>query len=325
MCKHLSVSGCCVPNHQDLSVLALTPCLLSPLCMWSAAFVLQRWKKIPFQLLLSFPSPWHVSVCLTGKSEDSPNTVQGAHRKVLLGGKQSLLWLDSSSSKIFKKKTLKVFLFTVFSRFRLSWGREWSASLTAGWGRGSCRCWRLLRRGRTKPPETERCWTWTLLGRWWPLMERGTRCGPERSSRRRLERGKRTLVRGRKWLGKGSWKQGKLPIQMLLLQLLRLFSQLSCLSAVDGSWCASFAHHCGQICGRKSHKQKASRLCECGCVSSGGRCGWSYACRCGTERAFGLCGCECDESAHPSARSDGRRFLQDKRKAAHVEGSCWAS
>ena len=46
-----------------------------------------------------------------------------------------------------------------FSRFRLSLGRAWFECLILGWGWGSCRCLKQLRRGRTRRPGTGRCWT----------------------------------------------------------------------------------------------------------------------------------------------------------------------
>lgn len=49
-------------------------------------------ERIPFHLLLSLPGPWHVSLSLSGKSQDSPNTAQGADRKVLFGGENKVFW-----------------------------------------------------------------------------------------------------------------------------------------------------------------------------------------------------------------------------------------
>ncbi len=216
------------------------------------------------------------------------------------------------------------FFLLFFSRSRLSLGRGWSACLIAGWGWGSCRCWRRLKRERWRQPGTERCWTWTPMGRWWRRKEMDRKCGRERSSRRWRERGKKTLERGRRWWVKDSWRQAKRLIPTLLLLPLILTSLLSCLSAAGESLCASFSHHCGQTCVRRFHRRRASHQYECGCVLSDGHCGWSCACRCGIGRVSGLCGCECDVSTHQSVKSGDRRSPRGKHRAFREEVSCSA-
>lgn len=51
-------------------------------------FLLKQ-KEIPFHLLLSLPSPWLVFFSLSGKSQDSPNTAQGADEKSAFGGEKT--------------------------------------------------------------------------------------------------------------------------------------------------------------------------------------------------------------------------------------------
>ena len=132
--------SCFLSSSRDASGTVSTLYQLSPFCIWSAAFVL---------LLLSLPSPWHVSFfSLSGKSQDSPNTAQGADRKVLFGRENKVFWCwFLSPQRTLRKRRCgepeKKFLSLLFlSRSRLSLGREWSACLIAGWGRESCRCWK---------------------------------------------------------------------------------------------------------------------------------------------------------------------------------------
>ena len=162
------------------------------------------------------------------------------------------------------------------------------------------------------------------MDRWKQWKEMDRKCGRERSSKRWLERGKRTQEKGRKWWERGSWRQVKPLAPALLSPPLPLPSLPSCPSAVGGSSCASFSRRCGQTCVRRSHRRRASHQCECECVLSGGRCGWSCACRYGTGRVSVLCGCEYVVSAHRSVRSDGRRSPRGRHRASRVGVSCLA-
>lgn len=78
--------GYCVPITETCQFL----CLQSPICTWSAAFVLETEKKNPFLSSIVFAqSLTCVFFSLSGKSQDSPNTAQGAEKCFLEGEKQS--------------------------------------------------------------------------------------------------------------------------------------------------------------------------------------------------------------------------------------------
>lgn len=139
-------------------------------------------KKNPFSSSIVFAqSLTCVFFSLSGKSQDSPNTAQGAEKCFLEGKNKVLLMLISFPSKNLKEgevRTKKKFFSLLFlSRFQLSLGRGWSACLTAEWALGSCRCWTRLRKGRKRRPGTERCWTWTRMGRSWRWKEMDRTCG----------------------------------------------------------------------------------------------------------------------------------------------------
>lgn len=150
-------------------------------------------------------------------------------------------------------------------------------------------------------------------------------CGQERSSTRWLEMGKKTLERGRRPWERGSWREWRQLVLMLLSPRLQLPPSLpSFPSAAGGFLCASSSRRCGRTYVRRSHRRTASHRCECECALSSGRCGWSCACRYDTGRVSDLCGCEYDVSAHQSGRSVGRRSPQGRRRVARVGASCSA-
>lgn len=120
--------------------------LLSPLCIWSAAFVLQRWKKSLFIFYCLCPvldmsfSHFQVNlkIHLTLHREQT--------EKCFLEGKNKVFWCwflspQRTLRKERRGETKKKFLSLLFlSKSRLSLGREWSACLIEELGRGSCRC-----------------------------------------------------------------------------------------------------------------------------------------------------------------------------------------
>lgn len=307
-------------------------CLRSPICIWSAAFVLQRqYEKNPFTCYAVLAqSLTCVSFLSFRQISRFTCTAPGSKKSAFRRRETKSFWCWFLSPLKWKpcrrrsalrvQKSFSVCSF--LSRSRLSSGKEWSACLKEGWALGSCRCWMQLKKGRSWRFETGRWWTLTPMDRWWRWKERDRKCGRERSSRRWLETGKKTLEKDRKWWERGNWRQVKQKmLEPTLLQQLQP-SLPSCPSASGGSLCASFSRRCGQTCVHRSRRQRASPLCGCGCVLSSGRCGWSFSCRCGTGRVSGQCGCGCDVSAHQTARSDDRRFPQDKRRAFRVAVSC---
>lgn len=304
--------------------------LLDPFCIWSTAF-----ESPPFLYYCLCPvldMSWvffflFLLFLVNLKFHLKLNREQT--EKCFLEEEIQVFWcgfhfLQRTSRKERCGETVKfLFLSLLFlSRFRLSLERVWFECLISGWGWGSCRCLRPLRRGRTRQSGTGRCWTWMQMGRWWRWRGKDKRCGQERSSRKWQERGKKKLERGRKWWVRGSWRRAKWlrPGQPSLPPL--LFFLLSCPSAAGVFLCASSSHHCGQTCGRRSRRRTVSLRCECGYELSGGRCGWSYAYRCDTEKVSGRCGCECGASVHPSGKSADRMSRRGKHMAAHEEASC---
>lgn len=96
-------------------------------------------KKNPFSSSIVFAqSLTCVFFSLSGKSQDSPNTAQGADRKVLFGGENKVFWCwFLSPQRTLRKERrgeTKKKVFLCLSRSRLSLGREWSPCLITGWG-----------------------------------------------------------------------------------------------------------------------------------------------------------------------------------------------
>lgn len=86
--------GFCVPNRRDpsmpVSILLSVESLMHLKC---CICFTETEKKNPFSSSIVFAqSLTCVFFSLSGKSQDSPNTAQGADRKVLFGGENKVFW-----------------------------------------------------------------------------------------------------------------------------------------------------------------------------------------------------------------------------------------